>query len=670
MKKKLLSFIFAICLIIPCAFMLTACGGGGNDTCDGDHTQGDLLRTEAATCEEYGKKIYECQNCKKEYAVDDYSVQPLGHTYEDDINCTTCDKEYVDTNLKFKLNDTQDGYIVAWHYDEEAVSEYPYNGDYSAYCQENLLNKDAQQSIINIPAEYNGLPVVEVAQASFIFLLDENFEVVMGENLDPISGGTNPGPLLALTHYIKIINIPSSVKKIGEFAFGAYYSGANFRDMDVPTAVYLNEGLVEIGDSAFQSVEVEDVTIPSTVTTIGQGAFNGTRLKSVEIPSNVSYVGEDAFPGGLLSATINSNPNNMTSFSLPSSVNTIINNTSETFTKDDAENWINGTVLDYFDFREEDINYKKAISALGRDSLNGEDKDIDAYIYYTNINGENYLTDVYTKHIWSGPSRSNRAIVTEMTIPEGITHIKDVDIFNQYPYERTFTLNLPDSLQVIKGYFYSNSLGKTFINISDSTDVTNFNWNEYSNDELIVRQDATRHVKLDYLELIDLFNQDNNYTLTKNGIKFELSSVGGIGEVEESVNYEHNTMHADFEDLEIVVSFVDGNETRVAKEIIVSAKDSYQIGDSHTDFNAYYYDENLEQYVHFEPHNSDKTFNQTDPEPISHETAEGQSQWKLTLDINANHSSSDNGVHIEYIELTFEYEIPKYNGDLTIKTNN
>ncbi|MBQ9118264.1 MAG: hypothetical protein IJY11_03575 [Clostridia bacterium] len=30
MKKKFLSFILAICLIIPCAFALTACGGGGS----------------------------------------------------------------------------------------------------------------------------------------------------------------------------------------------------------------------------------------------------------------------------------------------------------------------------------------------------------------------------------------------------------------------------------------------------------------------------------------------------------------------------------------------------------------------------------------------------------------------------------------------------------------
>ncbi|MBP3582155.1 MAG: hypothetical protein J6J33_05320, partial [Clostridia bacterium] len=27
MKKKLLTFLFAICLILPCAFIMTACGG-------------------------------------------------------------------------------------------------------------------------------------------------------------------------------------------------------------------------------------------------------------------------------------------------------------------------------------------------------------------------------------------------------------------------------------------------------------------------------------------------------------------------------------------------------------------------------------------------------------------------------------------------------------------
>lgn len=53
--------------------------------------------------------------------------------------------------------------------------------------------------------------------------------------------------------------------------------------------------VTEIGESAFQSTDVETVTLPTSLLRIGFNAFKDTNLRSVSIPANVSDIDDEAF---------------------------------------------------------------------------------------------------------------------------------------------------------------------------------------------------------------------------------------------------------------------------------------------------------------------------------------------------------------------------------------
>ena len=58
----------------------------------------------------------------------------------------------------------------------------------------------------------------------------------------------------------------------------------------------LPEGLVEIGDEAFNGWKMTSLVIPNSVTTIGRQAFDGcTELKSLVLGNSVSEIGQNAF---------------------------------------------------------------------------------------------------------------------------------------------------------------------------------------------------------------------------------------------------------------------------------------------------------------------------------------------------------------------------------------
>lgn len=89
--------------------------------------------------------------------------------------------------------------------------------------------------------------------------------------------------------YITTVNLPSTLKSIGENAF------KDFRSL---TTINLHEGLETIGNSAFSGCEsLDNVTIPSSVTTIGDEAFQGCNsLSSLHmLEGDLNTIGQDAF---------------------------------------------------------------------------------------------------------------------------------------------------------------------------------------------------------------------------------------------------------------------------------------------------------------------------------------------------------------------------------------
>ena len=88
---------------------------------------------------------------------------------------------------------------------------------------------------------------------------------------------------------ITTLNLPKSVKRIGEKAFfGVSLSNVVFDD---------KSKLESIGNSAFGNTNIESITLPTSLTNIGASAFTGTKITNVTIPFSVVTIGEKAFAG-------------------------------------------------------------------------------------------------------------------------------------------------------------------------------------------------------------------------------------------------------------------------------------------------------------------------------------------------------------------------------------
>lgn len=105
------------------------------------------------------------------------------------------------------------------------------------------------------------------------------------------------------------VTIPSSVTKIGEYAF---YECTGLTDVFIPNSV------TSIGDSAFFGCEaLTSISIPSSVVDIEEYAFSGCwSLTNVTIPNSVTSIGERVFSGC----------SRLTSVTIPNSVTSIGNN--------------------------------------------------------------------------------------------------------------------------------------------------------------------------------------------------------------------------------------------------------------------------------------------------------------------------------------------------------
>ena len=85
------------------------------------------------------------------------------------------------------------------------------------------------------------------------------------------------------------INIPQSVKTIGESAFSSCFGLGS---------VTLSNGIVSIGDNAFSYCEgLHSINFPKSLKSIGKQAFTGCRLSIIAIPESVISIGDEAFSG-------------------------------------------------------------------------------------------------------------------------------------------------------------------------------------------------------------------------------------------------------------------------------------------------------------------------------------------------------------------------------------
>ncbi len=94
--------------------------------------------------------------------------------------------------------------------------------------------------------------------------------------------------LVFVCHTVRKMSIPSTVTKIGDYAF------YNCTDL---TSIELPSGVTSLGNNAFQGcTNLSSLTLPSGVKEIGLSAFQGCKsLTSVTIPSGVKYINSSTF---------------------------------------------------------------------------------------------------------------------------------------------------------------------------------------------------------------------------------------------------------------------------------------------------------------------------------------------------------------------------------------
>ena len=181
------------------------------------------------------------------------------------------------TEIKYQLNDDGTGYIVERY-------------------KENFLDKEVK---VNVPSEYNGLPVVEVDGGAFsrrdglvevvipesvTYIGGEAFrncknlrKVVLPDNLEHIKGDTFSGCVKLVD-----INLPKSLKEIHGNAF---YRCISLRDVEFP------KGLKRIGGHAFHDCDsLTKVTFPDSLREIGSSAFrNCDNLREANLSNRTKY---------------------------------------------------------------------------------------------------------------------------------------------------------------------------------------------------------------------------------------------------------------------------------------------------------------------------------------------------------------------------------------------
>ena len=85
-------------------------------------------------------------------------------------------------------------------------------------------------------------------------------------------------------------------------------------DLEYLESLTLSEGMKSIGNDAFKNIgSVEEITLPSTITSIGDKAFYELNIKTISLPNSIETIGNEAF--GTLE--------DMTEITLPNSLTTI-----------------------------------------------------------------------------------------------------------------------------------------------------------------------------------------------------------------------------------------------------------------------------------------------------------------------------------------------------------
>lgn len=137
-----------------------------------------------------------------------------------------------------------------------------------------------ERSIIIIPDEYKGVPVIGIGAQAF-YHIKMIKTVILGKNISFIGEAAFLG-----CKSLCVVQWNSTLRAIGSAAFG----DTALEDIHIPNRV------AYIGSSAFSGSKCRNVTLPSNLLAIEHGTFSGCKLlKTIIIPSCVRKIGSAAF---------------------------------------------------------------------------------------------------------------------------------------------------------------------------------------------------------------------------------------------------------------------------------------------------------------------------------------------------------------------------------------
>lgn len=333
MKKKILTFILALCLMLPCAFMLSACGeNDGNDTPAHSH---DWRVSVAPTLESAGQGF--CAMCNEEFEFPklnttdytltndnpDYTV----YTYKDKQQiasfentafnfCGVCNFEHNVRAIKGANED--------FTTNNEGVQITGYTGTNTEvsipgkiyYLREFSTEDRVGYLTYSIDVEHIiGVFNVQKLREKFIKVDYEKYEAgliteeEMGELYEALEAKCD------ILSNITSVTIEDGVERIDGYCFedcsklsSVTFEGNGLKSIGLDTfcgtaltSVVLPSGLEYIGSYAFCNCNsLTSVVLPNGLKEIGSGAFVGTKLTELVIPDTVtklsniftSYIGE------------------------------------------------------------------------------------------------------------------------------------------------------------------------------------------------------------------------------------------------------------------------------------------------------------------------------------------------------------------------------------------
>jgi len=196
-----------------------------------------------------------------------------------------------------------------------------------------------------IPAQIQGINVTEIAEDAFArgglpsmisidnstgqiyeaYILSDKGEIFESVTIPPTV--TTIGAQAFVNRGIKTLNLPDSVRFIGDYAFAKnQLSSVTLTNvMEIGAFAFMENKLSSIEwpkfirvipGMAFAKNQLASIVIPSSVRGIGVGAFGGNRLTEITIPENVTNIGDCAFAANMISKLTFSNSGNLKSIGI------------------------------------------------------------------------------------------------------------------------------------------------------------------------------------------------------------------------------------------------------------------------------------------------------------------------------------------------------------------